>query len=910
MPIGPGTRVGPYEITAAIGAGGMGEVYRARDTRLGRDVAIKVLPESFASDPDRRARFEREAQLLASLNHPNIAIIHGLEESAGVRALVMELVEGPTLADRIAEGPIPLEEALPLARQIAEALEAAHERGIIHRDLKPANIKLTPSGQVKVLDFGLAKMLESAGSRQRAAGSEHLSMSPTLSVQATYAGVILGTAAYMSPEQARGKAVDRRADIWAFGCVLFEMLTGKQAFDAGETVSDAVAAILKSDPDWDAVPADTPANIRTLLRRCLKKDPRERLRDIGDARLEIAEPAAPQAAVIGASSGRQPLLKRAWRLQALSAFTAAAITLAITLVLRSPTDHGAHPPMTFAITLPSAHPMDVAQGGVRINMAISSDGSRLAYIGIDGQTTRMFLRSLDQIDFKPLPGTEGAQNPTFSPDGSWVAFIAGAKLMKVPVLGGSPVVIADLPNAGGGGLTWNADDTILFQRGFTLGIAKVAASGGTPTLLVAPDTARHENAVIWPQLLPGGVRLLFTVSPDSIASFDDAQVVAQPIDKAAERVVLAGGMGARYLPTGHVVFAHHESLLAARLDRSQRTLTGPATPVVDGVMTNIATGSVEAAIAVDAGTLAYVPAVQPPRPDALVLVDRTGHAEVLKDVETFYVMELAASPDGRRVAVRVSKANDDIHVYDFSSGTFSRVTFEGGDEQAPVWTPDSRRLAYLSQHGHAGNMFWKFPDGSGIGEQILNSENVQAPSSFSPDGKLLAYTESDEETGYDIWVVDVEGAHTRKPFARTAFQERRPAFSPDGRWLAYESNESGETQVYVARYPDASGKAQVSVDGGGEAIWAGSNELFYRNGDKLMAVDIKTSPALIVGRPRMMFEGTFKAAAASMNGRSFAPLPDGRHFVMARAGSSSDPPHEIRVVLNWYDELKRLVPTK
>ena len=593
-----GETIGPYTIVGKLGEGGMGEVYRARDSQLDRDVAIKILPEAFAGDPDRLMRFEREAKTLATLNHPHIAQVHGFERSGDTPALVMELVEGDDLTERIARGPIPIDDALAIAGQIADALEAAHDRGIVHRDLKPANIKLADDGNVKVLDFGLAKAMDQ-GSGIGDQGSGGAADSPTLTSPAmTRAGVILGTAAYMSPEQARGRVVDKRADIWAFGVVLYEMLTARRAFD-GETVSDTIAAVLTREVDLNALPRETPARVQRLLARCLTRDPRMRLRDIGEARIALAGAGADPGALSAPAPTRSSRARR-WLLAGAGGATGAAIATALAFVGTSPATEAPRPVMHLSITLPPEAPLAETDG----SLAISPDGTRLAYVGATREGTRLFLRELDETEFKVVPGTEGAIRPFFSPDSTWLGFTVAGRLRKVPAGGGSPVTITEVSGSPLGGV-WGQDDTIVFSPSFTTGLWAVPATGGPARALISVDRARHEGALLWPQVLPGG-SLLFTADSDSTASYNDAQVVVQAPGQPDTRRVLVGGTAGRYLPTGHLVFGHNARIMAAPFDLARQRLTAAAVPVLNGVAMSVINGLLHAVMS-DTGVLAYVP---------------------------------------------------------------------------------------------------------------------------------------------------------------------------------------------------------------------------------------------------------------------------------------------------------------
>ena len=838
MVLSGGARVGAYEILAPLGAGGMGEVYRARDTALNREVAIKVLPEAFAGDANRLARFSREAQTLAALNHPNIAQIHGLEASGPVRALVMELVDGEDLSTLIARGPLSPADALPLARQIVAALEAAHGLGIVHRDLKPANIKVRHDGTVKVLDFGLAKALSPEG----ASATADVMNSPTITVRGTELGTILGTAAYMAPEQAKGRPVDTRADIWAFGVIVFEMLTGKPLF-AGETISDTLAAVLRDEIDWTALPASTPHRIRRLLTRCLHRDVTQRLQAIGEARIVLDTPDEPPGVArpdLTRQTPSSPVRRAAaWAAAALVAVAAAAGGW---WLARAGT------PTPVVTRLSVTLPVPLSPNHETANVALSRDGRTLAYVGVNNGIRGLYVRALDQDEVRMLPGTERAAGPVFSPDGAWLAFMDDFRMKKVPVLGGSPAVVNE-GNPDSLGADWALDGTLVFARGFTLGLARVPASGGLAEVLMRPDPTRGESSYLWPRLLPDGKDVLFVINPDSSASFNDARIAVQSLGVNGLRKNLdVQGSFPFYAPTGHLVFFSNGSVRAARFDLRQRALTGPAVPVVDDVSVAPHTGAVQAAIS-DTGTLAYADVGDQVPRSSLVVLDAKGRAQPLTEMLPVNFGEVSLSADGQRVAIRAAKANDDIHVFDIARGSLTRFTYEGGDEQTPVWTPDGTRIAYSSQRGGMLKMYWKASEGKGTPEAILAAEHPQRPSSFSPDGKVLAYSEIRPDSGQDIWTVRLDGATPRQPelFMRTAFEEALPLFSPDGRWLAYRSNESGRMEVYIARFPGAAVKRQVSIDGGDQPQWgANGRQLFYLDGGRVMSVDLNTNSGLHV----------------------------------------------------------------
>ncbi len=885
MPLAPGTQLGPYEITAPLGAGGMGEVYRARDTKLGRDVALKVLPEGFSKDSERMARFRREAQVLASLNHPNIASIYGLEDSGGVHALVMELVEGPTLAERVQPSGVPLEEALAIARQIAEALEAAHEKGIVHRDLKPSNVKVTPEGKVKVLDFGLAKALDPLDSASNLSPND----SPTVSAAASKAGLILGTAAYMSPEQARGKPVDKRTDIWSFGCVLYETLTGGQAF-ASETVSDTIAKILEREPDWQRLPAETPGHIRQLLRRCLEKDPKRRLRDIGDARIEIEEARVAPAPPDGPAPIRHS--RRAWKsslLWTLAGILVGGLIATITVLkLQSGGSPGTSSPKQLALSLPSTVEL-VAHD--KQGLAISPDGKHVVFPGRRAGVTQLYDRPIDRLEASPIPGTQGAAQPFFSPNGRWVGFFAGGKLKKVALAGGTPVAICDVrdPN----GATWGSDDMILFGD---KGVLRVSAAGGSPQTVTIPDSNRNESDHMEPDILPGGEAFLFTIWTGGYAH---AKVAVQSL-KTGQRRVLLDGIKPRFAATGHIVFFRAGSLWAAPFDLDRLDVTGEPLPVVEGIHVEWAVWPYFS-FASD-GTLIYAPGA-PLDAKRLVWVDRKGAVQPLNAPPKPYDNP-RLSPDGQRLAVVIREENHDVWTYEPARGTLTRLTSDPGEDETPVWMPDGKRLVFAGNRSGGSQLLSTGADGSGTEEVLLGiRRGHRHADSLSPDGQVLAFEEESQATGSDIWVMPLQGDRKARPFLRTTFNEAGAKFSPDGRWIAYSSDESGRSEVYVQAYPGPGGKRQISTEGGVEPVWARSGrELFYRNGVKLLVAEVRTQPAFSASRPRVLFEGRYDTLPWNSN---YDVTPDGQRFLMVQSAEPTGQ-SQINVVLNWFEELKRL----
>jgi serine/threonine protein kinase/Tol biopolymer transport system component len=897
MALAAGTKLGSYEVVAQIGAGGMGEVYQAHDTKLGRDVAVKVLPEAFAHDPERLSRFQREAKMLASLNHPNIATIHGLEQSGGTSYLVMELVPGDTLQQRVKrDGPVPVEEALTIAKQIAEALEAAHEKSIIHRDLKPANVKLTPEGKVKVLDFGLAKAFSGD------TANDDPSNSPTLSAAATMHGTILGTAAYMSPEQARGKACDKRTDIWAFGCVLYELLTGKQAFQA-ETTTEILASVLREDPDWQALPENTPLLIRALLRRCLQKEMNKRARDAGDARIEIEEalaaPVTAELTTAAPTKGIRALWRRPLILGLGSLLLGLVIASLATWNLKPSPALPSQPVSRMVINLPPGQQLAGLENGPAV--ALSPDGTHLVYVATQGGTQQFYLRALDSLEAKPIPGTEGAVSPFFSTDGQWLGFFADGKLMKVLVSGGAAVTLGDalLPR----GASWGSQGMIAFSPTNISVLLQVPDAGGTPQPLTRLE--KGEGSHRWPEFLPGDKAVLFAAGPTAI-TFANSHVAVQSVGTGQRRNLVQGGMSPRYAPSGHLVYAQGGNLMAVPFDPQGLAFTGAAVPVVEGVQQSPVSGAAQYSFSAT-GSLVYVSGGVQSAQSKLVWVNRNGVEQpVAAPAHTYMAPRL--SPDGRRVAVAITEQESQTWLYDLSRETLTRFTFEGNYNPVSVWTPDGKRIAFESNKEGPPNLFWQLADGSGSQERLTTSEYVNAPMSWSPDGQLLAFIELNPTTGFDIWVLKM-GDRKAQPFLRTRFNETAPRFSPDGRWLAYISDESSRFEIYVQPYPGPGGKWQISTEGGTEPVWnPNGRELFYRSGNKMMAVDIATQPSFVAGKPRMLFEGPYVPPPVPIS--NYDVSPDGQRFLMLKSTVSTEAAAtQINVVLNWFEELKRRVPS-
>ena len=883
-----------YSITAALGAGGMGEVYRATDTKLGRDVAIKVLPAEVARDPERLARFQREAQLLASLNHPNIAAIHGLEEVGEQPFLVLELVEGEDLSERLKRGPIPVDEAFDIARQIAEALEAAHEKGIVHRDLKPANVKLTPNGQVKVLDFGLAKAL--AG--DVADSAPDLSQSPTLAHAGTQAGLILGTAAYMSPEQARGRPVDKRADVWAFGVVLFEMLTGRPVFE-GETVSELLASVIKDEPNWNALPSGVPPRAVAVLRRCLSGDPRGRLHDVADARLlfEDAAKADPPPSTARAPRGRERL---AW-LVAVVALGAAAVAL-----WWRPQGLPPEVPLTrFAVTLTAEQRPALADVPI---LAISPNGRTLAFAAIDAASgqSMIHLRALGETETWAVPGTEGGNGPFFSPDSDFIGFFADGRLKKVPVGGGRALSLADAPNARGG--TWAEDGSILFSPEYATGLWRIPPSGGAPELLIDVDVDRGERTYRWPDHLPDGRAVLFTIGAlENPNDYNDAQIMAYSLETGTKRILVEGANMARFVAPGTLVFSRAGVLFAVPFDPDRLEVLGEPQPVLEGVDGDPSSGASYFSVSRN-GTLAYLPGALEESNGFLTVFDRQGQASQLP-LAPRGVHHPRFSPDGTRLAVTVGPGTSggvgDVWVYTLPTQSLNRLTF-GGTAAYPLWTPDGRFIAF--NDSSEGAIVKKAADGSGAVERVTPTDTSPVlPGSWSPDGRTLAYTRLGPTS--DVYLIS-PGEEARL-FEKDA---SGPVFSPDGRWIAYAQPGSGKPNLFV-RPVSGEGKWQLSPGFAGYPRWSGDGrELYYvavqEPGRPVMVVEVDESEAFHAGPPRQLLGDMpiFRYVTSTAPVVNWDAAPSGDAFVFVELERDEAEAARIEVALGWAQHIGAASP--
>jgi len=879
MALTSGSRLGAYEITAAIGAGGMGEVFRARDTQLNRDVAIKVLPTAFAQDHERVARFKREAQLLASLNHHNIAAIYGLEEAGGAVALVLELVEGEDLSQRLKRGAIPVDEVVAIAKQIAEALEEAHERGIVHRDLKPANVKVTPEGKVKVLDFGLAKAFENDAGTNSASGE--MSHSPTMSRHATEAGMIMGTAAYMSPEQARGKKVDKRADIWSFGVVLFEMLTGERLF-AGETVSDVLAAVLTRDPDWKSLPATVPPNVRSLIERCLDRDPKKRLRDIGDARFALEGRAATSAAPPSAAASPS-------RLAAIAPWLIAALAMA-TVGWRSfyPATSAAREVIHFEIAYPpNVEPVSELQGG----FGLSPDGRSVAFIGVRDGSRSIFVRPLDQSEARQIVDSSGSNAVAFSPDSRSFVMIPGSTIVtRISLDDEQRAVIARGADLSGD-ILWTEGGDVLFSRGGALWTAK-AAGGGEPRELVPLDQARNEVLQTAPIVPPGSKRVLFS---SQSASGGQERISAASLDGSGRSVVLENAGTPVWSPTGHLLFSRDGGVWAVPFDPVATALRGAAVPVIPpGVIGNVRSSNLGYQVSTN-GTLVFVP--QNLSSKRVVMVTRDGSEKAL-DLPRNSYGNPRVSPDGRTLLLEVGGRVMDA--MDLQRGTRAKVTSAAPGTSFPTWTSDGQRVAFR----RFNLPIWAATDGSGRSGAIPSGVINDYPTSPGPDPDSILAVRINPKTSGDIYLLSLSGRFPPKVLIEGPAYEGAPQLSPDKRFLVYQSNESGQAEVYVRRYPALDRQWQVSEGGGVQTRWSRSGrEIFYRNGHSMMAVAFDgASEAPSLGKPVAVFPDAYDFGQG-LSVPNYDVMEDGR-FVMFRRDSNGG---RLRAVLNWSEELKRII---
>jgi Tol biopolymer transport system component len=894
MALAPGTRLGPYEILAPLGAGGMGEVWKARDTRLARDVAVKVLPEEFLEGDQKKERFEREARALAALNHPNIAAVHSFEEFPGSsgspsrHVLVMELLEGENLRGVISRCALPVRRTLEIAEQVAQGLAAAHEKGIVHRDVKPENVFVTKDGHVKILDFGLAR----AGAFP--AGRDETE-SPTVE-KLTSGGAVIGTVAYMSPEQARGEAVDLRSDQFSLGVVLYEMLAGARPF-GGTSAAETLAAIIRDEPEpLTKLDPKLPVLLGWIVQRCLSKDPEERYASTKDLARELQNLRTHLSEAVSATSvapSKTHRLRRRVPYWALAA--AVALAAVVGLIAGNRVARTQAPPAS-TLRLAVAVPVDAAADTFNQNpLALSPDGKTLVYAG-----SKLFVRRLDRDEIRPIPGTDGASDPFISPDGLEVAFFAEKKLKKVSLAGGSPMSLCEAPLPHGG--SWGTDGTIVFTPSGISGLWRIAASGGEPRRVTTPENAEAHH---FPQILPDGEHVLFNVWGRNWIS--NAAVVS--LRTGEKQILVEDAAYPRYLPTGHLVFSRPGSLFAVPFSLKRLETSSPPVPLLDDLVTNSNfKRCAEYAFSLE-GTLVYVPTRQLQR--TLVWVDRKGAAERVPLPPAGYE-EVALSPDeGRLAAIAVERRETMTLLFgDFVRGTLSRSTAEG-TFQALAWTPDGKRVAvgFGPESRKQYGVYWQSADGSTPPERLTNNTGAQEfPNSFSPDGSLLLVhahgfkDTSSANTGWDIFVLPLSGERTLRPFLQTKFGEFFAQFSPDGRWVAYHSDESGRIEVFVRPYPGPGPKWQVSTEGGQDVRWTRSGrELCYRQADKMMAVDVETKPTFRAGRPRTLFEGRY----LNHGFKRYDVAADGSRFLMIKEDPAESGPAHVNVVLNWFEEVKR-----
>jgi len=920
-----GRTIAHYRVMEKIGEGGMGVVYRGHDSRLKRDVAIKVLPDVFAGDLERKARFEREARLLATLTHPNIAAIHGLEEAESKPCLIIELVEGQTLAERLKKGRIPMDETLDICRQVAEGLEAAHEKGVIHRDLKPGNVMITSDDKVKILDFGLAKAL--AG-ESRAADAAH---PPTITDEMTRPGVILGTAAYMSPEQAKGKTVDKRADIWAFGCVLYECLTGKRAFER-DTITETMAAILKSEPDWALLPIDTPPVVRAVLRQCLQKEPARRLHDIADARVEMGDELGEPSAVVSAAPRFPPV----WVLSIGVAMLAVGFLTGWVVMkyIRPAASPMSQSVVRSSVRIEPGHWLDgwrftylhEFDRPSRTAMAVSNHGRFIVYSAVKENSwvreqSCLYLRRTDQSEAKPIVGTDWGMNPFLSPDDRWVGFFTSTpydpgELMKVSVEGGVPTPLCDV--AVPFGFSWGSDNQIVFAGDKGSGLSRISADGGKPEALTIPDKSNGEYSHRLPHCLPAGKGILFTIKRNAWDHQPRVAVLEPGTRKW--RVLLEDAADARYVAGGYLAFLRRGTLMVVPFDPDKLQVTGQPVPALANVVQSLNTGASTFDTAAgqfcisSSGSLVYASGgILPDPANTLVWVDHKGNAEPITSVTTGPYESARLSPDGQRIAYSSMGMEGHIRIHDLNRATTTQLTSEGRSCYA-VWTPNGRRVAFDSVNTGVPNIFWQAVDGSSSMERLTLGEYFHWPGSWSPDGETLAFVQDHPNSGYDILLLRMRDRRVT-PFLNSRFNEMFPEFSPDGRWMAYVSDESGRDEVYVQPFPGPGGKWQISNEGGWEPLWArNGKKLFYRQlwsppECKFFVVDVQTGSDFSPSKPGLLFQ--LSGYLGSTPIRTWDISPDGQRFLMAKHEERKPQPvTELILVQNWFEELKRLSPAK
>jgi len=883
-----GARLGPYEIVAPLGAGGMGEVYRARDSRLERSVAIKILPLELSSDPARRQRFQREAKIISSLNHPHICVLHDIGCQDDLDYLVMEYIDGETLADRLQRGALPVEQVLKFGIQIADALDKAHASGVIHRDLKPGNIMLTSSG-AKLLDFGLAKPTApvDAGITLTSASKQ----SPL-----TEQGVIIGTFQYMSPEQVEGNEADVRSDIFSLGTLLYEMVTGQKAF-GGKSRLSVASAILEKEPEAiGTVKPLTPYALDHVIRRCLAKDREDRWQTARDVKLElqwiIDSKSLGAWAASGATPDAAPSRRKVLVWTAASGLLAAITGIAGWMLKPTPRPQVSRT----VITLPPGQRLAELEEPA---LALSRDGTQLAYVAVQGDTQQIYLRSMDNPQARALPGTTGGTNPFFSPDGQWLGFFAGQKLKKVSVSGEAVFTLGDAAKPHGA--TWSSQGTIAFSSMQVAPLQQMPEAGGTATALTHFE--KGEVSHRGPEFLPGGKAVLFSATRGSY-NWNNAQVAVHSLETGERRNLVKEAAFPRYSPSGHLLFAQAGNLLAVPFDVTRLAVTGTAIPVVEGVMQSRTSGTAQYSIS-ESGSLAYIAGGVLADQRRLVWVDRKGKEQAVDAPVRAYLFP-RISPDGKLVASTIADETTQVWLYDLARETLTRLTFEGNQNYNAVWSPDGKMIAFQSRKESSTEIYQQKVDGSGGAERLTTNEMPFVPMSWSPDGKTLAFIEVNPESGFDLWVMPLQD---RKPklFLRTPFNESVARFSPDGHWLAYMSNESGRNEIYMQPYPGPGAKLQISIDGGTEPTWNPSGrEMFFRDGNKMIAVDVTLQPTLVAGKPHVLFEGQFLSSPATTP--NYDVSRDGQRFIMVKAAGAAEAPNQINVVFNWVEELKRLVP--
>ena len=895
MTLSPGARLGPYEIQAAIGAGGMGEVYKAKDTRLDRTVAIKIISALVSGTPELRDRFEREARTVSQLNHPNICTLHDVGHDNATDYLVLEFLDGETLAERLAKGPIPIEQALPIAIQTCDGLDRAHRAGIVHRDLKPGNVFLVRGATAsapptaKLLDFGLAKIAAAGGG---SGASVNLTSPPTITTPLTTQGTILGTFQYMAPEQLEGDEADARTDIWAFGCVLYEMLTGKRAF-AGRTHASLISSIMGAQPApvSEAVP-QAPAVLDHVIRTCLAKDPAERFQTAHDLLLQLRWIATGGTATATSAPVVPPGMKTSRLAIAGGALTVAIAASGATWLLTRPSQ--LPPPHAIRALIDLSAAAGIATFGAG-NLALSPDGTRIIYAGVERENVGLFARPLDRFDRPTLiPGTSGAIMPFFSPDGAWMAFFHDAKIKKMPASGGAALTVVDaLP----GGAAWTRDDHIVYPHGLASNLKRISSSGGQPEDLTKLEGA--ETAHRWPDALPDG-SILFAANLGG--SWGDAHIVVQPADGRPRRTIVQAGTFPKYVHTGHIVFARGGSIHAVPFDLKTLEATGAPLQIAEAVSSYDSDGRALYAIG-PSGTLVYVESKSESSARSLVWVTREGKVEPT-GIEGRPFEHPRLSSDGTRVALTVRDVNADVWTADIARRAMTRLTSEPGEDESPVWTPDGQYVTYAATRANQPRATYrKLADNSGAEEQLFVTKTHQHLSGWTPDGKQLISEEVDPTFGLYVGTL---GDKNVKPYLQTAFAEAAAQVSPDGKWIVYSSNESGRTEVYVQAYPGPGGRVAISVNGGTEPRWApNGREIFYREGDRMMMVPVEYTPALKAGQPKLLFEGRFtRIGWATAN---YDVSRDGRRFLMIK-GEDAVLPTELRLVTNWAEELRRLVP--